>query len=251
MFLLLTARQIHARPQSRIIKELESVMHDKGKVIYGRQTDDSEFFTLSRLNKAFQVIDPCRPPFQSLRHSEYSWNGQVEDLTQAEPGDEKLVQFAEEGKILVSLIFWTGMIRELENLYNLIELIALTKLKCGLALTAQSFEYMMQHPMEALIAHLDNGGIYPLAEPMLASCGIGVGIESVYDPSFLENFLDQGMERIKHKVKNKRLQPKGWWVTLDVDLKKRSWRQRPVSGPRMRSALPRRTVRRWIPAPPA
>jgi hypothetical protein len=217
----------HSIPQSRIINKLESVMRDKGQVVYGRQTDDSDFFTLSRLNKAFQVIDPCRPPFHSMRHLEYQWDGDLKDASQAEPSDEKLKQYAEEGKILISLIFWTGMIRELENLYNLVELIALTKLKCALALTAQSFEYMMHHPMEALAVHLDDGGIYPLAEPMLASCGIGVGIESVYAPVFLENGLDQGMERIKHKVKDKRLQPKGWWVTLDVDLKKRPWWKRP------------------------
>jgi hypothetical protein len=218
---------IYSIPQSRVLNELHTLVSSKGSTVFGRQFDDSDFFTLSRLNKAFQVIDPCRPPFQSIRHIDYSWENEGEGFQQGEPTDTELKEYAAEGRVLISLFFWSGMIRELENLYNITELIALTKMKCGLVLTSQSFEYMMSHPMEALVTPLDAGGIFPLAEPVLGSCGIGVGIESNHQASFLREKLSEAMESIRERLKNAAYMPTGWWVTLDTDLKQRSWWQSP------------------------
>jgi hypothetical protein len=219
---------LYSVPQNKIISQLGDLISSRGKVIYGRQYSDEDFFELSKLNQCLQVIDPCRPPFQSVKHAEYAWH-----FTQNEEGffkpeytDEELRQFAREGRILVSLIFWSGMIREIENFYNLMELFSITKLRCGIVLTAQSYDYMMHAPLELLTIPLEQGGVYPFVEPLLGSCGLGVGIESYIANRRLQETLNDALSRIFQKVKKQHYMPRGWWPTMDTDLKKLTgWRK--------------------------
>ena len=68
--------------------------------------------------------------------------GRVED-----PDDEQLLAWAREGRVLVSLVFWTGMIRETENLYALTDLLAMSGLQAGIVLTVQSLTYRPRNPV--------------------------------------------------------------------------------------------------------
>ena len=220
---------IYSVPQEKIISQLGDLISSKGKVVYGRQYSDRDFFELSNLNQCLQVIDPCRPPFQSVKHVEYTWgsNQNEEGFYGPEYTDEELRQFAHEGRILVSLMFWSGMIREIANFYNLMDLFAITKLKCGLVLTAQSYEYMMHAPFELLTIPLDQGGVYPFVEPVLGSCGIGVGIESYIDKNRLQEKLRDALSIIFQKVKRESYMPRGWWTTMDTNLEKLPLSKRP------------------------
>jgi hypothetical protein len=221
---------LYSIPQEKIVTQLVDLISSKGRVIYGRQYSDRDFFELSKLDQCLQVIDPCRPPFQSVKHVGYDWdtNQGKEGFYAPEYSDEELRQFAREGRILVSLMFWSGMIREIANFYNLFDLFAMTKLKCGLILTAQSYEYMMHSPVELLTVPIQQGGVYPLVEPVLGSCGIGVGIESFIAKQRLEEDLREGLLRIRQKVKKENYMPRGWWATMDTDLEKLSWWNRPA-----------------------
>lgn len=211
---------IYSIPQEKIVSSLGDFISSKRNVVYGRQYNDKDFFELSRLNQCFQVIDPCRPPFQSVKHVEYNWNKNQKagGFYNPEFTDAELKQFAREGKILISLMFWSGMVREIANFYNLMDLFAMTRLKCGLVLTAQSYEYMMHSPLELITVPWEQGGVYPLVEPVLGSCGIGVGIESYIDKNRLRETIDASLSRIALKVKNKCFMPRGWWATMDTDL---------------------------------
>ena len=221
---------LYSIPQEKIVTQLVDLISSKGKVVYGRQYSDRDFFELSKLNQCLQVIDPCRPPFQSIKHAGYDWdtNQGKEGFYAPEYSDDELRQFAHEGRILVSLMFWSGMIREIANFYNLFDLFAMTKLKCGLILTAQSYEYMMHSPVELLTVPVEQGGVYPLVEPLLGSCGIGVGIESYIAKQRLEEDLREGLQKILQKVKKENYMPRGWWATMDTDLEKLSWAKRPA-----------------------
>ena len=221
---------LYSVPQEKIVTRLVDLISSKGRVIYGRQYSDRDFFELSKLNQCLQVIDPCRPPFQSIKHAGYDWctDQREEGFYAPEYSDEELRQFAHEGRILVSLMFWSGMIREIANFYNLFDLFAMTKLKCGLILTAQSYEYMMHSPVELLTIPIEQGGVYPLVEPVLGSCGIGVGIESFITKQRLEEDLREGLFKIIQKVKKESYMPRGWWATMDTDLEKLSWWKRPT-----------------------
>jgi len=220
---------IYSVPQEKIVSQLGDLIASKGNVVYGRQYSDSDFFELSKLNQCLQVIDPCRPPFQSVKHVDFRWhkNQNKKGFYDPEYSDEELVQFARDGRILVSLMFWSGMIREIANFYNLMDLFAMTMLRCGLVLTAQSYEYMMHSPLELITIPLDQGGVYPLVEPVLGSSGIGVGIESCIDKNKLQETLKDALFRISRKVKNENYMPRGWWTTMDTDLEKLPLSKRP------------------------
>lgn len=216
---------IYSIPQEKIVSKLGYMISSKGKIVYGRQYSDRDFFELSKLSQCLQVIDPCRPPFQSVRHVDYSWEfgGSKSGFYENEYSDNELRRFAAEKKILISLMFWSGMIREVENFHNLIDLIAMTGLRCGMVVTAQSYEYMMHPPFELLTAPLNQGGVYPFAEPVLGSCGIGVGIESHMAANRLRENLEEGLSRILRKVGKQEYMPRGWWATMDTDLEHLSW----------------------------
>lgn len=220
---------VYSTPQERIISESGDIISSKGRIIYGRQYNDRDFFELSKINQCLQVIDPCRPPFQSITHAQYFWDstGNKEGFCEPEYSDEELREFARKNKILISLMFWSGMIREVTNFYNLMDLFAITRLRCGLVVTAQSYEYMMHSPFELLTIPLDQGGVYPLVEPVLGSCGIGVGIEFYMERERLRDDLEEGLSRIFQKVKNERYIPKGWWATMDANMEKLRWWKRP------------------------
>ena len=220
---------MYSVPQDKIVSQLGDLIASKGVVVYGRQYNDRDFFDLSNLNQCLQVIDPCRPPFQSVKHVDYSWNKNqnTEGFYELEYSDKELIRFAEEGRILVSLMFWSGMIREIANFYRLMDLFAITKLKCGLVLTEQSFEYMMHAPFELLTIPLHQGGVYPFVEPVLGSCGIGVGIEAYIDKLRLRKTLRDALSTISLKVKNENYMPRGWWTTMDTTLEKLPLSKRP------------------------
>ena len=211
---------IYSVPQEKLVSTLGDLISSKGKVVYGRQYNDKVFFELSKINQCLQVIDPCRPPFQSVKHVEYAWHPDQnkQGFYDTEYSDEELRQFAREGRILISLMFWSGMIREIANLYNLMDLFAITKLRCGLVLTAQSYEYMMHSPLELLTIPLERGGVFPLVEPILGSCGLGVGIESSLTNDRLQENLKESLSMILRRVNKESYLPRGWWPTMDTDL---------------------------------
>jgi len=220
---------IYSIPQEKILPELKDLIPSKGTVVYGRQYSDRDFFELSKLNQCLQVIDPCRPPFQSVKHIDYTWNTHQhsEGFYAPEYTDEELKEFAQKNIILISLMFWSGMIREIANFYNLMDLFAITKLKCGLVLTSQSFEYMMHSPLELLSIPWEQGGVYSLVEPVLGSCGIGVGIESYIKTERLLETVCESISLIRQKVKSEKYAPRGWWTTMDADLEKLPFNKRP------------------------
>jgi hypothetical protein len=160
---------VYDTPQEKIVSELSEEIRAKSPVVYGRQYSDRDFFELSKRDACLQVIDPCRPAFQALKHAEYTPEpcGRAAEVYEPEYSDQELEQFAQEGRILVSLMFWSGMIRETQTLPNLMDLIAITRLKCGLVVTAQTYDYAMSSPFELINIPLDWGGVHPLVEPVL------------------------------------------------------------------------------------
>jgi hypothetical protein len=220
---------IYGIPQHQIVRELAETIKTRGKVVYGRQSSDHDFFVLSDLNQSLQVIDPCRPPFQSVRHIKQSWETgeKTEGFFAPEYSDEQLRNFCKENRILVSLLFWNGMIRELVNLYPLFDLIATTRIRCGIVVTSETFEYMVHSPLELLTVPLEDGGVYPLAEVLLGSCGAGVGVEAAMDSIRLGEQLAEALQSIGRKVATHAYVPRGWWGTMDADLERLVWWKRP------------------------
>jgi hypothetical protein len=226
---------IYGKPQRAVIDRLEDELGASGKVVLGRQYEDGDFFALSALGLPFQLIDPVRPPFPVLRLAPYAWTSDSTDPADAgvygrEPSDDQLRTWAEQGRVLVSAIFWTGMIRELENLPRLVDLVALTGMKGGLALTTAALEYQPDGPLEMLRVPLERGGVFPCLEMLLASCGEGAAIESLLPEGRLAEHLRVANDTLDRLGVPAGWRPRGWWSTMDPAMV-------PLPGPRLPATL--------------
>jgi hypothetical protein len=205
-------------PQSSVFallqEELASALEP---AVLGRQQDDSDFFALSKLGQSFQVVDPGRPPLPVLLSVPPRWAETTSDPRAEDPSDEQLLAFAREDRVLVSLLFWTGMIRETENLYALMDLLALTGLKAGIVLTVQSLSYRPS-PLDLVTVPRDQGGVYPNVEIVLGSCGTGAAIESLLSPEQLRAHLAAAREELERLGLPSAWRPEGWWATMDAPL---------------------------------
>ena len=228
---------VYGVPQSRVLELLaEDISSSAGPPVLGRQYDDSDFFTLSKLGQSFQVIDPGRPPLPVLLRAPSRWSSRVADPRRGDPTDELLMAYAREGRVLISIVFWTGMIRETENLFALMDLLALTGLKAGIVLTAQSLAYRPS-PLDLLTVPREQGGVFPDVEVLLGSCGTGAAIESLMSAEQLSRHLKRAREELGRLEIPAGLRPEGWWATMDAPL---------VSLPRWRRPRPVR----WTGSPP-
>lgn len=190
--------------------------------ILGRQTHDDDFFTLSRAGRSLQVIDPNRPPFQSVRHiprNLASFHAPTDPSDPTDPSNEELATWAQEGTIVSSLVFWSGAIREVENFYALVDLIARHRLHCGFAVCAQTVETMPHEPFGLVSVPVENGGVAGLVELLLGSAGLGIAIEGDMPPDALKSSLLEAMARLRARIDDPALIPTGWWVTMDAPLK--------------------------------
>jgi hypothetical protein len=209
---------IFGTPQSRVLELLRDGLRTSLEpAVLGRQYDDSDFFTLSGLGRSLQVVDPGRPPLPVLAAYPPRWSPAREDPAAEDPDDDQLRAFAREGRVLVSLVFWTGMIRETENLYALMDLLAMTGLSAGLVLTVQSLGYRPS-PLDLLSVPRSQGGVFPGVEVLLGSCGTGAAIESLLSPEQLGSHLRAAREELERLELPRRWWPTGWWATMDAPL---------------------------------
>jgi hypothetical protein len=220
---------VYGKPQREIIRRLSAELRNTDSAVLGRQYEDADFFDLSELGVAFQLIDPGRPPFPALRYAGYDWSRALAPLSAPEPHDEQLTQWAREGRVLTSVIFWSGMIREMENLPRIFDLVALTKLRAGLALTTPTLEYQPEAPLELLRVPLETGGVYPYIEMLLASCGLGASIESRMPPGRLSAYLAAARRKMDDLAIPDAWRPIGWWTTMDPDMVPLSHPKSPVT----------------------
>ncbi|MGH2485536.1 MAG: hypothetical protein ACRDHE_05950, partial [Ktedonobacterales bacterium] len=167
-----------------------------------------------------QLIDPARPPFPVLRHAGYQWTSapSAPCMFAGEPDDEQLRAWGREGRVLTSIIFWTGMIRELENLPRIVDLVALTRLKAGLALTVPALLYQPETALEQVRVPLERGGVYPHLEMLLASCGVGATIESRMPAGRLARYLAQSSRLLDEAGVPVEWRPRGWWAVMDPEM---------------------------------
>ena len=225
---------IYGEPQSRLLELLGEQLKDgEERAVLGRQYADGDFFELSRRGLSFQLVDPGRPPFP-VAMSAPGPNHRPADPTGAEaashrpvePTDHELETYARDGRVLVSLLFWTGMLRESENLYALADLVAMTGLKAGLLMTVPALGLRMP-PLDLLSVPRDEGGVWPDLEVLLASCGTGGAIESLVGPERLAQHLETARGELARLGLAPGLSPEGWWAVMDAPLEALPWWRKP------------------------
>jgi hypothetical protein len=218
-------------PQREVIELMQQPL-SRQTVVLGRPQDEHDLLELSKAGVALQLIDPARPPFPVLRERRTRAAPMPACPTQ-DADDAQLERWAADGRVLASLLFWTGMIRDLENLYALADVLAATRLACGVVLTAASFEYMPHPPLSLLEVDAALGGLTPQVEALLGSGGGGAFVESKAPPDRLAAALEQSVATLAEQLGGRDRVPSGWWGVMDAAM-------RPAR-------LPRLT---WRPDPP-
>ncbi len=205
---------IHGTPQTEVVERLAEPLRQMDSV-HGRQHDDRDFLALSRLGTAFQLIDPGRPPFPVLAEAPAPWPALSSPV---EPSDRQLRAWAREGRVLTTLLFWTGMARELESLHALADVLGLTSLAAGLVLTTASFAQMSSPPLTLTRLPRQLGGLAPQVELLLASAGCGAMIESEAPLDRFSATLRRSVDEVAERLGGREHAPVGWWPVMDAPL---------------------------------
>lgn len=206
---------IHSRPQTECLARCESIVRSAREPVYGVQYDDHDFFALGRLGHGLQVIDPD-PPFDAAVALDAALPEPPTALEESEPADEELERWADEGRVLVSLLFWAGMIRELDCITRILDLVTATGLRGGLLVTAETVEHGGAYPLSLLSIDTARGGAFGLLEPLLACTGRGVAAEGLMSPATLGEHLSEAAAVVAQRVPAG-LRPLGWWPLFDTE----------------------------------
>jgi hypothetical protein len=205
---------IYGTPQTEVIARLAEPV-GRTDVVFGRQHHDDDFLALSRLGVGLQVVDPGRPPFPVLREAPSRWPAPP---APEEPDDAQLLAWAIQGKVVSTLLFWTGMARELENLHPLADILSLTGMSAGLILTTESFAHMPRPPLTLTQYPLAAGGLAPGVELLLACSGGGVLLESEAPVAHFSRALRTAVDALAERLGGRDRVPRGWWPLMDAPL---------------------------------
>jgi hypothetical protein len=193
---------LYGQPQVEVLRRAAPLVRAAAEPVWGRQYDDRDFFELAALGHGLQVLDPD-PPFGAAP------GGTLPD-TGEEPSDEELRAWAADGRVLATLLFWAGMVREEHCLAPIVDLVAATGLRAGLVLTVPALEAADPATLALLAAPRERGGVAGLLEPLAGSTGFGVAAEAELPEGVLGRSLGA--------ARGAGLAVRGWWPLLDTPL---------------------------------
>ena len=146
-------------------------------IIWGRQLSDHFIPTISKYDKIFAIIDAGRPPITIKSKIPYSPAPIEKGPWDCEISDIQLARKAEEGFIPATILMYASDIRHLTITSNLFPLIALMRVKVGVAVPLDFYEYVPEW-MDEVYTPYEQGGLMPYVEPIICSAGLGVATEA-------------------------------------------------------------------------
>lgn len=207
---------LYGRPQTDVIERAAETIRAGADPVYGRQFDDHDFFALGRLGRGLQIVDPD-PPFANAAAVPLRLPDPPKPFTEYEPDDATLNRWADEGRVLATLVLWAGMIRELHCVPRILDLVAATGLRCGLVLTVDSLTQASPSDLALLAVPPERGGVLGLVEPLLGSTGRGVCAEGEMPGGELARLLAESRREMAG-ILPAGLMPRGWWPLVDTAL---------------------------------
>ena len=207
---------LYGRPQTDVIDRAADLIRAGADPVYGRQFDDHDFFALGRLGRGLQIVDPD-PPFASAAAVPLRIQEPPRPFTDYEPDDETLRRWAAEGRVLSTLVLWSGMIRELHCIPRILDLVAATGLRCGLVVTVDSLTQSSPADLALLAVPEERGGVLGRVELLLGSTGRGVCAEGEMEAAELARLLTGARAEMASMLPSG-LMPRGWWPLVDSPL---------------------------------
>ena len=193
---------LYGRPQVDAVRRAARGIRHATEPVWGRQYDDRDFLALAELGHGLQVLDPG-PPFTAPE-------GASLPSPAREPSDDELRAWAAEGRVLATVLFWCGMVREEHCLAPIVDLVAATGLRAGLILTLPALEAADPATIALLGVPPELGGVAGLLEPLAGSTGFGVAAEALLPDGVLAATLG--------RARTHGLGVRGWWPLLDAPL---------------------------------
>ncbi|WP_199230988.1 hypothetical protein [Azospirillum sp. TSO5] len=207
---------LYGRPQTDVIERAADLIRNGADPVYGRQFDDHDFFALGRLGRGLQIVDPD-PPFASTADVPLRIAEPPRPFTDYEPDDATLRRWAAEGRVLTTLVLWSGMIRELHCIPRILDLVAATGLRCGLVVTVDSLTQSSPADLALLSVPEERGGVLGRVELLLGSTGRGVCAEGEMPSDELARLLTDARAEMATMLPPG-LMPRGWWPLVDSPL---------------------------------
>ena len=207
---------LYGRPQTDVIERAADIISTGGDPVFGRQFDDHDFFALGRLGRGLQIVDPD-PPFASAASVHAAMPRASTSPGNLEPSDGTLRAWAQERRVLATLVLWAGMIRELQCIPRILDLVAATGLKCGLVITANTLAQPTASALPLLTVPESRGGVRGQVELVLGSTGRGVCAEAYMPEGELFRLLTNARSELA-KALPEDLMPRGWWPLMDAKL---------------------------------
>ena len=203
---------------SAVVNEVADLAEELGDtVIVGRQTCDGDLLTWSRRGVAIEIIDPNRPAFPVVAERPHRWAQTGAAFDADEPDDAALARWADEGKILASLLWHSGEPAHNEAMLNLFDLAARTGLKMGMGVLLSRYRTCPQQ-WEMLSVPREDGGVGGLIEPLLHCGGMGILAEADCPPGRLADHCRRAMDGIR-EIAGPAGTPRGYYAFLDSDLR--------------------------------
>lgn len=222
---------LHGNPPNDCLARCGELVRHAREPLYADPAGDHDVFALGRLGHGLQTIDPD-PPFDAAVAVRPRFADPPGRVVDTEPSDEQLAAWADDGRVLVSLLFWAGMLRDVGSVTRVLDLVAATGLRGGLVLTAETIEHGGTNPFARLAVDPERGGTFGMLEPLLASTGRGIAAEGVMSAPVLGERLREAAQSLARSLPSQ-LVPRGWWPLFDTALAHRrtpvTWRDgRPV-----------------------
>lgn len=166
-------------------------------VIFGRQLSDDFIPILSKHDKIFAIIDAGRPAVTIKREIPYAPAPVIETPWNRELSDAQLLQKVVEGFIPATILLYASDIRHLTIAPSLFPLAALMRIKVGVAVPVNFYEYVPEWMDDVYIPY-EAGGSLPYVEPMICSAGLGVATEAKGYIS--EQTLTESLRKTREKI---------------------------------------------------
>lgn len=161
----------------------------------GSDTGDVALFPLYDNNIAFQVTEPGRPVMVTFSKEPVRLAQPDTRPEAGEPDDDTLRAWAEAGRILVSLVYYSGELSHTDGMLNAVALSSVTGVKAGISVHWQRYLYD-PHGMELLNVPVEDGGVLGLCEPLLHAAGHGIQSEARFEPKAVAHRMREAREII-------------------------------------------------------
>lgn len=180
----------------------------------GDDTGDIALFGLYKKNIAFQVTEPGRPVLSVFSRNPDMLAQPEKSTYEYEPSDETLSDWADAGKILTTLLYYSGELSHDDAMINAMAISSITGVKAGISVHYQRYLYD-PHSVEALNIPREDGGVLGLCEPVLHSSGYGIMSEVLGNPKKTAAMMKEARDRIAD-IAGERFAPRGVYCYLDA-----------------------------------